>query len=233
MGRVYSQDAFRVLQILRQWTSGGTAGTFIDNNKNVQEAWTQLIWNYESHDARNTNIQKARETIAQAHWSRDTQNFTFNNYCNPHIKANNELDCYGANVDRELQVNAFLKGIQSNARLNPQILAVKTIVLNGDTTKNNLRNAIIAFKDTMRQLIGASNKRDTRYIGTFTRGGHGSRGCSTGINPIRGGGGFAVGRDRAGCHQGHGHGEQQDAKNYYMECTTQARIFHPFLFIWL
>jgi hypothetical protein len=130
-GRVYFQDAFRVLQILRQWTSGGTADTFVDNNNDVQEAWTQLIRNYEGHDARNANIQKARETIIQAHWTRNTQNFTFDDYCNRHIKANNELDRYGANVDGESQENAFLKGIRSDARLNPQILAIKTIVLNG------------------------------------------------------------------------------------------------------
>jgi hypothetical protein len=41
-GRAYESDAFLVLQILRQWTSGGTAYHHVDNTNNVQEAWNNL-----------------------------------------------------------------------------------------------------------------------------------------------------------------------------------------------
>ena len=41
-GRIYEEDAFKVLQILRLWTSGGTAETYVDTNNNVQDAWNQL-----------------------------------------------------------------------------------------------------------------------------------------------------------------------------------------------
>jgi hypothetical protein len=224
MGRIYSQDAFKVLQILRQWTSGGTADTFVDNNNDVQVAWSQLLRNYEGHDARNANIQKARETIAQAHWTRNTQNFTFDDYCNKHVKSNNELDRYNANVDGESQVNAFLKGIRADARLNPQILAIKALVLNGENSKNNLRSAIVTFKDTMRQLMGASNERDSRNIGSISRGGRFGRGHGR-THQGRGGrfggrggrGRFSnPGRGRGRTNTGRGHGEQRDQNNLYI-----------------
>jgi asparagine N-glycosylation enzyme membrane subunit Stt3 len=134
-GRMYETDAFQVLQIIRQWTSGGTAETFVDNNNDVQDTWTKLICNYEGHDARGANVQRSRETIASAHWTRNTHNFSFDDYCNRHKKANNELDCYGGNVDGESRVNAFLKGILTDPRTNPHLLPIKAIILNGETTK--------------------------------------------------------------------------------------------------
>jgi hypothetical protein len=115
-GRIYMQDAFKVLQVLRQWTTGGTADTFVDSNNNIQDAWAQLLQNYEGHDAKSANIQKAREMISTAHWTGNSMNFTFDDYCNRHVKANNELDRYNANVDGESQVNLFLKGIRTDAR---------------------------------------------------------------------------------------------------------------------
>jgi hypothetical protein len=39
-GHIYMQDAFKVLQVLRQWTTGGS-------NNNIQDAWVQLLQNYE------------------------------------------------------------------------------------------------------------------------------------------------------------------------------------------
>ena len=38
-GRIYDVDAFKVLQILRQWTSNGSAQTYVDQNNDVQDAW--------------------------------------------------------------------------------------------------------------------------------------------------------------------------------------------------
>jgi hypothetical protein len=99
---------------------------------------------------------------------------------------------------------------------------IKTIVLNGETTKNNLRNAIIVFRDTMRQVFGTSNKRDTRYIGAKSRGGGRGRGQGlhnyVGRNQGRGGGRFAGGRGRNGQqYQGsRGRGGQRDGNSFYI-----------------
>ena len=98
-GRTYEQDAFKVLQVLRMWTSGGSAETYVDNNNNIQDAWSQLLTNYEGTDARNSNIQRARNTILKSSWSHNSHTYTFDDYCNKHIKANNELDRYVANVN--------------------------------------------------------------------------------------------------------------------------------------
>jgi hypothetical protein len=111
-GQTYDEDAFKVLQILCLWTSGGTAETFVDNSNNVQDAWAQLISSYEGHDARNANIQRARNIIKKSTWSHNTNTYTFDDYCNKHIKSNNELDRYNANVDPESQVRNFLSGIK-------------------------------------------------------------------------------------------------------------------------
>jgi hypothetical protein len=118
-GRTYKADAFQVLQTLRQWTSGGLAKTFVGNNKDVQDAWAKLIRNSEGHDARGANIQRARETLNTANWSKNSYNFTFDDYCNKHMKANREVDQYQANVVKESQVNLFLKGIRADIQLNP------------------------------------------------------------------------------------------------------------------
>ena len=88
-GRAYEQDAFRVMQILRQWTSGGTVETYTDKTENVQDAWNEMIKVFEGVDAKGATIQQARDTIRLAHWSRDTPNFKFVDYCTKHILANN------------------------------------------------------------------------------------------------------------------------------------------------
>ena len=41
-GERYEGDAFRTLQILREWTSGGTAETYTDESNNVVDAWNNL-----------------------------------------------------------------------------------------------------------------------------------------------------------------------------------------------
>jgi hypothetical protein len=113
-----------------------------------------IIQNYEGRDTRGANIQRARDMIAIARRIRNSHKFTFDNYCNRHIKANSKLDRYNAYVDPESQVNLFLYGIRTDTRLSTQLLLIKRIILNGDNTKNNLQNAMNTFKDTMRNLGG-------------------------------------------------------------------------------
>jgi hypothetical protein len=233
-GRIYEADAFQVLQILRQWTSGGTAETFVDNNNNVQDAWTKLIMNYEGRDARGANIQKAREMIANAHWTRNTHNFNFDDYCNRHIKANHELDRYESNVDGESQVNAFLKGIRTDSRQNTHLLSIKAIVLNNENTKGNLANAVITFKDTMRQFGGTLSDRDQRNIGAVngyrgrTGGGRGraggrdNRGQRGGYN-ARGGRGYGRG-DGRGRGRFQGRGRQANNDNLFIPPDVLAAV---------
>jgi hypothetical protein len=73
-GRIYENDAFQVLQILHQWTSGGKAEPHVlDNSSNVQDAWNSIITAFEGHDARGANIAKACQDIwDQTGWTRWT-----------------------------------------------------------------------------------------------------------------------------------------------------------------
>jgi hypothetical protein len=210
-GTIYSTDAFQVLQILREWTSGGSAETYSYTSNDANEVWQLLIAHYEGHDAVNSNIMKARESINTAHWSRNSPNYTFDDYCNRIMKANNELNNYGANVDGVSQVRAFLKGIRADARVNPHLMAVKAIVVNGPTTMDNLKNAIITFKDTMRTIDGSSSGyHETRTIGSMNynttgRGVSRNGGRGNNNNNFREGGGRSYG-GRGGGRGGYGRG---------------------------
>jgi hypothetical protein len=75
------------------------------------------------------------------------------------LKATTELDQYNANIDPKSQVNMFLQGIKADARVNPQLLAVKAIIVSNDEINCDLFKAINSFKDTMWQVTGMSTGR--------------------------------------------------------------------------
>jgi hypothetical protein len=56
-------------------------------------------------------IAKARRTISNAHYSWDNANFTFDDYCNKHLSANNELLQRKVPLGGPSQVTAFIFGI--------------------------------------------------------------------------------------------------------------------------
>ena len=87
------------MQILREWTSGGTAETYTDKTNNVTDAWNNLVMPYDGQDARSFTIMKAREIIRTSNWNKDAMNFKFSDYCNKHITANNDLNRYKANIN--------------------------------------------------------------------------------------------------------------------------------------
>ena len=81
---------------------------------------------------------RARETIRIANWPKDGNNFKLADYCNKHMTANNDLNRYGANIDGEGQVNAFMLGIKSDATISPQLLPIKAVILMNTTCKDNI-----------------------------------------------------------------------------------------------
>ena len=167
LGRIYNDDAFKVLQILRLWTSNGTAQTFVDQTNDVQDAWASLLTAYEGLDAKNANITSARAIIGKASWVRDTATYSFTDYCNKHTKNNNVLNRYKANVDGHSQVKAFLNGIK--AEKNPAIHAIKVFIGQQQHTKEDLNQAIIAFKDGLKDNPGGYDYKDTRQVGATYR----------------------------------------------------------------
>ena len=137
---------------MKEWTAGGAASTHVENEYNVQNAWKNLKVNYEGIDARQAIIQKARNTIQNAHFTRETTNFNFHTYCNKHLESNHDLDRFNTNIDGQSQVSAFLAGIKADQRTNPQLMAVKTTVATHPNASKNIQEAITLFKDTLIKL---------------------------------------------------------------------------------
>ena len=61
------------------------------------------------------------------------------------MTANNDLNCYGANIDRERQVNAFVLGIKLDATINPQLLPIKAAITMNTTCRDNIGKEVITF----------------------------------------------------------------------------------------
>lgn len=207
-GNVYKRDAFRVLQMLREWTAQGTASTYCENASDVIDAWTTLLDIFEGKDAKQMVINRARSTLNNAHYTRDSPNFSFSDYCTKIIRANNDLNRHKANVDPVSQVTSFLRGIKADASRNPQLMAIKTSVALHPECKSDLRKAIETFKQLMLQVGMPTDGSGTnrRHVGGQNSGGRGGgRGRNRGQH--RGGG---RGHGRQGGQSGGGGGNRNN-----------------------
>ena len=131
-----------------------------------------LFWELLSVLSRMFN--KARNDIANAHYSYDTTNFTFDDYCTKHLAAYNELERRGVAIDGPSQVIAFLQGIKRD-----QFQNIKPGIINSDRTRDNLVNAVTELKKQLGMIYNydsqkpAARHRDQRSIGSVQRGGGG------------------------------------------------------------
>ena len=94
-GRNFDMDNFQVYQILKQWTASGVAETHVNRFEETSDgrgAYQLLMQTYEGEDSCQTAITQVRHDIQTAHYTNDTTNFTFDNYCTKHQKANNALE---------------------------------------------------------------------------------------------------------------------------------------------
>ena len=88
------RDNFQVFQYLCTLLRSGTADTYIDEYEvqgDGRGTWVQLLICYEGDDAKNAAIAATCKTICTMTWDHNMRNFTFDDFCNHHIKANNEL----------------------------------------------------------------------------------------------------------------------------------------------
>jgi Reverse transcriptase (RNA-dependent DNA polymerase) len=211
-GKKYTADAWEVLQVLRQWTSGGTATTYTDTSNKAQDAWMALVANFEGNDSLNSNVERARAIIRDSTWSRNTNNWHFDDYCNRHQQANNDLDRYGENVKGTSQVTSFLHGIKCDNRQS--YLNTIKVQINGNAEqRSNLNAAIIAFKDHLQQFFHTSGEKDSRHIGSMNsnRGGRGGRGGRNGGR--NGGRGVRGNNGGRGYNNGRGNGGRGNSNN--------------------
>jgi hypothetical protein len=122
-----------------------------------------LLSNYEGADARQTAITNARNTISTASFRDDLPTFTFDDYCNRHLSANNELLRRKVPIDGPSQVAAFLQGITKDS-----FQTIKSSIITSAETQCNLPLAVIAFKRQINFLFKKSqgpNKKPERIVG--------------------------------------------------------------------
>jgi hypothetical protein len=165
-GEHFMRDNFQVYQKLRTLLTGGIAETYLtdyEKTGNGRGAWKELLVAYEGEDATNTAITSARNDIRTTTWERNTKNWTFDQYCLKHIRANNILKKYGVPLDETTKVREFIRGIN-----NASLQSIKTSILLNKDTKTNLNKAIIEFKDTVTALdlavFDKANTNDERKI---------------------------------------------------------------------
>jgi hypothetical protein len=143
-GTYFGNDNYTIYQILCQWTAEGVADTHVDrysDSSDGQAAYQMLVATYEGDDARQTAIAKARSTITNAHYYRDSANFTFDDYCNKHLAANHELLRWKVPLDGSSQVTAFIPGIHRDV-----FQAIKSSIINYSTLVDDLHKTVAAFK---------------------------------------------------------------------------------------
>ena len=199
-GPTFLVDNYRVYQLLIQWTSGGTAETYVDTFQSTQHGrnvWLALIGTYEGPDARNANVQETRTLLDALRYEKDSHNFSFDDYCTKTITYNNDLTRYGANVDGRSQVSKFLTGI-TRTDMQP----IKINIMRDRRCKDDLFKAVSEFKDVYQTLVKSGNTHQTRAerrVASQSRGGASSYGGRSG----RGGGGYG---GRGPRHHGRGNG---------------------------
>ena len=171
-GTYFERDNYQVFQHLRTQIVGSSAETHIESferKSDGRNAWLFLKTKYEGEDARNAAIAIARKDISSASWERNLKNWSFDDYCLRHTRANNTLSKYGVPVDGPSQVRAFLDGIH-----NHSMDGIKSNVMFDSETKGDLGKAIIKFKDTTSALnlvsSGRFSQEDHRRIGSASRG---------------------------------------------------------------
>lgn len=231
-GPTFLQDNFRVYQTLIQWTSGGTAETYVDSYQSTQHGrhvWLAMVNTYEGADARNANIQETRTLLESLKYEKDSHNFTFDDYCTKTITYNNDLTRYGANVDGRSQVSKFLTGI-TRTDLQP----IKINILRDERCKADIFQAVSDFKDVYQTLVKsgnatqtraerrvASQSRDSTQSTRFGRGGGGRGGRGPRDSTARGGrGGGRTARGERGRGRGNGgRGGQRSGSNYIAQAT--------------
>jgi hypothetical protein len=153
-GRIFDADNYEVFQILRQWSAEGTATTHIDQyitTSDGRAAYHSLKRNYEGDDAQQAAITRARNTITNSYYLRDSDKYTFNTYCQKHQSAQNDLTRYKQPMDGKSAVQYFLRGIR-----NEKYHTIRSSIVQDAELRDNLEKAVIAFK-TQIQYFYSSN----------------------------------------------------------------------------
>lgn len=111
--------------------------------------WEQLVLAYQGTDAKINAVSMAKNKINMARYDRHRHTFTFDNYCDLHVKYNRILTHYGENQTPHFQVNSFLNGITyDHARWE----SFKTAISMSPEYSQDVYKAIQQYKTLVSQL---------------------------------------------------------------------------------
>lgn len=136
--------------------------------RNVRAAFLELQQVYEGSNTQQAIVQQVMDTIHNMYYTKDLSNFNFVNYCNRHMRANNNLAKQGDKfrINPTSQVTNILKGIKRADFQN-----TKNSIIGNPTTRSNLFAAITKFQSQVQTLLGynpgIANEKigDKRIIG--------------------------------------------------------------------
>jgi hypothetical protein len=131
-------------------------------------AYLLLLSNFQGADARQMAITNVRNTISTSFYRDDSWTVTFDDYCNWHLSANNELLRRKAPIDGPSQVAAFLQGITTKDSFQ----SIKLSIITNAETQGNLHLAVIAFKKQVNFLFRkpqGPNKKPEQMMGSTCR----------------------------------------------------------------
>jgi len=199
-GRDYEQDNYKVFNILQLWTSGGTADTYVDEaaeTKDGNGAWMNLMSVYEGDDAKEAIAREGRTIIDKTKFTKESRNFTLEDYCNKHLRANNLLKYAKQSRPASDQVYKFLQNMDNKYE------TLKMAILMDPTCKNSLLNTTKKLKELWQQTSHARSTTQQDFVrGDRTIGSMNSRFGRQG----RAGGGRGNGSRGQGQGGGRGYG---------------------------
>ena len=168
-GPDFEADNMAVFNILTTWTSGGMAETHVDNYRTTRDgrgAWLEMHAVFDGADSLEAIARDARAIISSADFYSETRNYTIDDYCNKHIRANNMLRTAGQAREPFEQVEVFLEGIKTS-----KYDAIKTSVLGNEQQRESLLLAVLEVKKLFRSLYGKARFQRPRQNNDWNNGG--------------------------------------------------------------
>ncbi len=177
-GSDFQKDNFIVFSILQTWTTGSNASDYIDQydlNKDGRGAWLHLVAQMEGGDAKNVMARNANRIIQESYFSHETRNFTAEDYCNKHIRANLQLRQAGHGKQKHEEVTEFIDHIDQS------LAYIKADIRKDPQANNDIFAACRLFKElyelTKPLSAARTGRGQERSVGGMSsRGGRGRGG---------------------------------------------------------
>ncbi|MGH7974029.1 MAG: hypothetical protein ACREBR_00785 [bacterium] len=176
-GEHYNRDNIKVYGIIKSLALEGPGWNWIihlDREQNGRNAWKALTSHYEGDSMQSRTVDEAYKNIANAHYSGERRNFTFETFTNIHQRAHQDLKRLGEIVTEKKKVRDFINNIHDpNLGIGKANVLAHAPYSNDFTLASNyLSNFVVRFKSNAAvERRGVSALEAGR--GRFSRGGCG------------------------------------------------------------